>query len=114
MEAGLRSFDRGMPEEINRILTDHLSDLLFVTEESGLRNLEREGIPQERVFFVGNTMIDSLLKSKDQADASPVLDRLGLRASGGEGEAGAGQAVCSADAASSGQRGPIPQSSRRF
>jgi len=79
VEAGLRSFDRAMPEEINRVLTDHLCDLLFVTEESGLRNLEREGVPQERVFFVGNTMIDSLLKYKDQADASPALDRLGLR-----------------------------------
>lgn len=79
VEAGLRSFDGGMPEEINRILTDHLSDLLFVTEESGLRNLEREGIASERVFFVGNTMIDSLLAYKDQADSSTVLDRLGLR-----------------------------------
>jgi len=58
VEAGLRSFDRSMPEEINRILTDHLSDILLVTEESGLRNLEKEGIPQERIFFVGNTMID--------------------------------------------------------
>jgi UDP-N-acetylglucosamine 2-epimerase (non-hydrolysing) len=86
VEAGLRSFDRGMPEEINRVLTDHLCDLLFVTEESGLRNLEREGIPQERVFFVGNTMIDSLLTYKDQADASPVLDRLGLRAPGPNGK----------------------------
>lgn len=79
VEAGLRSFDRSMPEEINRILTDHLSDILLVSEESGLRNLEKEGIPQERVFFVGNTMIDSLLASRDKADASTVLDRLRLR-----------------------------------
>ena len=58
VEAGLRSFDRDMPEEINRIVTDHLADLLFVTESSGLENLKREGIPSEKVFFVGNTMID--------------------------------------------------------
>jgi len=79
VESGLRSFDRGMPEEVNRVVTDHLSDLLFVTEESGLRNLEQEGIPRERVFLVGNTMIDSLLASKDKADTSTVLDRLHLR-----------------------------------
>src|SRR5271165_4453732 len=79
VEAGLRSFDREMPEEINRILTDHVADLLFVTEESGLRNLRAEGIPDEKVHFVGNTMIDSLLAFKDQANASDILDRLGLR-----------------------------------
>jgi UDP-N-acetylglucosamine 2-epimerase (non-hydrolysing) len=79
VEAGLRSFDRGMPEEINRILTDHVSDLLFVTEESGLRNLREEGIPDEKVHFVGNTMIDSLLAFKDQANGSDILDRLSLR-----------------------------------
>src|SRR5437588_11604348 len=59
VEAGLRSFDRSMPEEINRIIVDHLSDLLFVTEESGLRNLHDEGISSAKVYFVGNTMIDS-------------------------------------------------------
>jgi UDP-N-acetylglucosamine 2-epimerase (non-hydrolysing) len=79
VEAGLRSFDRRMPEEINRILTDHLSDLLFVTEESGLRNLIREGVPTDRVYFVGNTMIDSLFAYKDQADACAILDDLGIR-----------------------------------
>jgi UDP-N-acetylglucosamine 2-epimerase (non-hydrolysing) len=79
VEAGLRSFDRSMPEEINRVLTDHLSDILFVTEPSGLRNLEKEGIPQERVFLVGNTMIDSLLASQEQAEASTILERLRLR-----------------------------------
>jgi len=79
IEAGLRSFDRSMPEEVNRVLTDQLSDLLFVTEESGLRNLEREGIPAEKVHFVGNTMIDSLLAYRDRADASTILDELGLR-----------------------------------
>jgi UDP-N-acetylglucosamine 2-epimerase (non-hydrolysing) len=82
VEAGLRSFDRSMPEEHNRILTDHLSDLLFVTEESGLRNLEREGIPTERIHFVGNTMIDTLLSFEDRADQSLVLDQLGLRLGG--------------------------------
>jgi UDP-N-acetylglucosamine 2-epimerase (non-hydrolysing) len=79
VEAGLRSFDRGMPEEINRILTDHVADLLFVTEESGLRNLREEGIPDGKVHFVGNTMIDSLLAFKDKADGSDILDKLSLR-----------------------------------
>src|SRR5271157_3221321 len=58
VEAGLRSFDRSMPEEINRILTDQLSDLLFITEESGLSNLTREGVAGAKMHFVGNTMID--------------------------------------------------------
>ena len=79
VEAGLRSFDRTMPEEINRILTDQLSDLLFVTEESALRNLESEGIASQKVHFVGNTMIDSLLAFKDKAETSTILDILGLR-----------------------------------
>jgi UDP-N-acetylglucosamine 2-epimerase (non-hydrolysing) len=81
VEAGLRSFDRNMPEEVNRVLTDQLSDLLFVTEESGLRNLAREGIPPERVHFVGNTMIDSLLAYKKKAEGSNILQHLGLRGS---------------------------------
>jgi len=79
VEAGLRSFDRSMPEEINRIVTDHLSDLLFVTEESGIRNLAQEGVPAEKVHFVGNTMIDSLLACKGKAQVSTILDDLGLR-----------------------------------
>jgi UDP-N-acetylglucosamine 2-epimerase (non-hydrolysing) len=79
VEAGLRSFDRSMPEEINRILTDQLSDLLFVTEESALRNLANEGVPAERAHFVGNTMIDSLLACRARAEASTILDDLGLR-----------------------------------
>ena len=61
VEAGLRSFDSAMPEEINRVVTDHLSDLLFVTEESGVQNLHREGIGPEKIHFVGNTMIEELL-----------------------------------------------------
>jgi len=83
VEAGLRSFDRGMPEEINRILTDHVADLLFVTEESGLRNLREEGIPDGKVHFVGNTMIDSLLAFKDRADASDILKKLNLQSRNG-------------------------------
>jgi len=79
VEAGLRSFDRGMPEEINRILTDHLADLLFVTEQSGLDNLREEGISDHKVHFVGNTMIDSLLTFKERADRSDILDRLNIR-----------------------------------
>ena len=61
VEAGLRSGDRGMPEEINRILTDSISDYLFVTEMSGMINLAKENVPDERIFFVGNCMIDSLV-----------------------------------------------------
>ncbi|HEX4004992.1 MAG TPA: UDP-N-acetylglucosamine 2-epimerase (non-hydrolyzing) [Acidobacteriaceae bacterium] len=84
VEAGLRSFDREMPEEVNRVMTDHVADLLFVTEESGLTNLRREAIPDERVHFVGNTMIDSLLAFRHRASQSPILDTLALR-NGGEG-----------------------------
>jgi UDP-N-acetylglucosamine 2-epimerase (non-hydrolysing) len=79
VEAGLRSFDRCMPEEINRILTDHLADLLFVTEQSALDNLSREGIPKHKIHLVGNTMIDSLLACRQKADLSTILDDLGLR-----------------------------------
>jgi UDP-N-acetylglucosamine 2-epimerase (non-hydrolysing) len=60
VEAGLRSYDRTMPEEINRVLTDHLADLLFITEPSGSANLENEGIDPGKMHFTGNTMIDSL------------------------------------------------------
>lgn len=79
VESGLRSFDRSMPEEVNRVVTDHISDLLLVTEESGLENLRAEGIPPEKMFFVGNTMIDSLLRFNEKAETSTVLERLGLR-----------------------------------
>jgi len=67
VEAGLRSFDRTMPEELNRIVTDHLSDLLFTTEESGNQNLAREGIPSEKIHFVGNCMVDTLLAHLESA-----------------------------------------------
>jgi UDP-N-acetylglucosamine 2-epimerase (non-hydrolysing) len=92
VEAGLRSFDRGMPEEINRIVTDHLADLLFVTEESGIRNLRQEGVEDHKIHFVGNTMIDSLLAFRDQARQSPILSALGLRTGDGMSEVGSGVA----------------------
>ena len=79
IEAGLRSFDSSMPEEVNRRVTDALSDLLFVSEESGVRNLRAEGVPQERIFFVGNVMIDTLLRHREVAKQSPILETLGLR-----------------------------------
>jgi UDP-N-acetylglucosamine 2-epimerase (non-hydrolysing) len=77
VEAGLRSYDRTMPEEINRVLTDQLSDYLFVSEESGLVNLAREGLDHEGVFFVGNVMIDSLYRNKERSAQSKVLEQLG-------------------------------------
>jgi UDP-N-acetylglucosamine 2-epimerase (non-hydrolysing) len=74
VEAGLRSFDRAMPEEINRVLTDQLSELLFTSEPSGTANLLREGIPAQRIHFVGNVMIDTLLRQQAQApSAAEVL-----------------------------------------
>jgi len=76
VEAGLRSFDRRMPEEINRVLTDAISDLLFVSEPSGLENLAKEGIDSSRVHFVGNTMIDTLLANRRRAEASAILETL--------------------------------------
>lgn len=78
VEAGLRSFDRRMPGEINRVLTDHIADILFVTEESGLRNLVREGIAAEKIHFVGNVMIDSLQRQITSAEQSDALERFGL------------------------------------
>jgi UDP-N-acetylglucosamine 2-epimerase (non-hydrolysing) len=65
IEAGLRSFDMTMPEEINRKLTDAISTLLFVTEESGVENLRHAGVPPEKIFLVGNVMIDCLLKHRE-------------------------------------------------
>ncbi|CCG99603.1 UDP-N-acetylglucosamine 2-epimerase [Fibrella aestuarina BUZ 2] len=78
VEAGLRSGDRRMPEEINRILTDSLSDKLFVTEQAGLDNLLREGVPADRIHFVGNVMIDALLQCRAQARSLNTVDTLGL------------------------------------
>jgi len=78
VEAGLRSGDRTMPEEINRLLTDAISDVLFVTEASGRENLLREGIPAEKVHFVGNVMIDALEAARSRWEKSSILSRLGL------------------------------------
>jgi UDP-N-acetylglucosamine 2-epimerase (non-hydrolysing) len=91
VEAGLRSFDRGMPEEINRLLTDQIADLLYTTERSALANLEREGIEAARVHFVGNVMIDSLLASVPKAvAAADVLARAGHDPARVQGAAGYG------------------------
>jgi UDP-N-acetylglucosamine 2-epimerase (non-hydrolysing) len=79
VEAGLRSFDRSMPEEINRLVTDAIADLLLVTEESGLRNLQHEGVSPDKVRFVGNLMIDSLHFQLARSRNSPILDELGVR-----------------------------------
>lgn len=78
VEAGLRSFDRNMPEEINRLLTDSISDYLFITEKSAKQNLLSEGIPADKIYFVGNVMIDTLLKNCRQAADSPILQKMGL------------------------------------
>lgn len=78
VEAGLRSFDRTMPEEINRIVTDKLSDLLFTTEESANGNLVREGIEKEKMFFVGNVMIDTLVKFQEESERSRILKSLNI------------------------------------
>ena len=82
VEAGLRSFDRTMPEEINRLVTDALSDLLFCTEPSGVENLRREGVAAEKVFLVGNVMIDTLLAHRAKAEASRILNDLGVAPGG--------------------------------
>jgi UDP-N-acetylglucosamine 2-epimerase (non-hydrolysing) len=79
VEAGLRSGDRTMPEEINRLLTDSISDLLFVTEQSGMIHLAKEGVPDAKVFFVGNCMIDSLVFYRKKAAELTLLHDLGLK-----------------------------------
>ena len=78
VEAGLRSFDERMPEEINRMLTDRISRWLFVTEHSGVENLLREGAAADRIHFVGNVMIDTLLACQDRFALSDVLGRLNV------------------------------------
>jgi len=78
VEAGLRSGDRTMPEEINRVLTDSISDLLFCTEQSGVNNLLREGISPKRIHMVGHVMIDTLLRNKEKAKKSNILNLLNL------------------------------------
>lgn len=76
VEAGLRSFDDNMPEEINRKLTDAISDMLFVTDPAGLEHLKQEGADEKRIFFVGNVMIDTLMAAKAQAMKSDILERI--------------------------------------
>jgi UDP-N-acetylglucosamine 2-epimerase (non-hydrolysing) len=78
VEAGLRSFDRTMPEEINRILTDSIARWLFVTEPTGAQNLSREGVAADRIFLVGNVMIDTLLACRELSQRSNILDDLQL------------------------------------
>lgn len=78
IESGLRSFDRSMPEEINRVLTDEISDLFFVTEQSGIDNLTNEGKDPSIIHFVGNTMIDTLVRFDSEIRKDPVLETLGI------------------------------------
>ena len=79
VEAGLRSFDRQMPEEINRLVTDALADYLFLTEKSGKQNLRHEGVPESKMHFVGNVMIDSLIAFTEKARDSRIMDQLNLQ-----------------------------------
>jgi UDP-N-acetylglucosamine 2-epimerase (non-hydrolysing) len=78
VEAGLRSFDRSMPEEINRIVTDSLADYLFTTEESANENLRHDGVSKDKIHFVGNVMIDTLLRHRSKARESTILSDLHL------------------------------------
>lgn len=78
VEAGLRSFDRTMPEEINRVLTDRLSELLFITEPAGMQNLAREGFPPAQCHLVGDTMADTLLRHLPRVRQSRAVENLGL------------------------------------
>lgn len=82
VEAGLRSFDRTMPEEINRVVVDSISDLLLVSEPSGVENLRREGVPEHKIKFVGNVMIDTLLQHRERSKWSTVLGDHGLKPKG--------------------------------
>ena len=79
VEAGLRSFNSAMPEEINRTLTDRLSDLLFITEQAANKNLLKEGLSKKKIFFVGNVMIDSLKKHLPRAKKSKIIKKLKLK-----------------------------------
>src|SRR5262249_6833132 len=82
VEAGLRSFDRSMPEEINRVVTDALSDYLFVTEQEAIEQLLKEGRPRSSIHFVGNVMIDSLRHFLPIAQKSRIGEQLGLTTDG--------------------------------
>jgi UDP-N-acetylglucosamine 2-epimerase (non-hydrolysing) len=78
VEAGLRSFDRAMPEEINRVVTDAIADLLFVSEPAGEENLRREGVPESKIHYVGNVMIDTLVAQRPTADRLDINTMYGL------------------------------------
>jgi UDP-N-acetylglucosamine 2-epimerase (non-hydrolysing) len=78
VEAGLRSFDMTMPEEVNRVLTDHMSSLLFAPTEKARGNLIKEGVSEGRIFVTGNTIVDAVYQNLEQVDGNDVLDRLGL------------------------------------
>jgi UDP-N-acetylglucosamine 2-epimerase (non-hydrolysing) len=82
VESGLRSFDRSMPEEVNRVLIDHLADWCYVHSADAVDNLLNEGIPQERIVFVGNTMIDTLVRMQPRVARSHALGDLGLERNG--------------------------------
>lgn len=82
LESGLRSFDSSMPEEHNRKVADHLAQLHFVTEDSGLLNLDHEGINHSGVCFTGNTMIDTLVAYRDQIQSSKIVEKEGLKDEG--------------------------------
>ena len=82
VESGLRSFDRTMPEEINRALTDQLSDLLFLHSDEAVENLRAEGVADERMHFVGNTMIDTLVTLEQRFRAADAARRLGVEPGG--------------------------------
>jgi UDP-N-acetylglucosamine 2-epimerase (non-hydrolysing) len=82
VEAGIRSHDKAMPEEINRLLTDHISDYLFTTSKYDDENLRKEGIPSSKIFRVGNIMVDSLFHCKDMAARRDTLTSLGLKKKG--------------------------------
>jgi UDP-N-acetylglucosamine 2-epimerase (non-hydrolysing) len=79
VEAGLRSFDRTMPEEINRMMTDVISEFLFVSEPSGIHNLRREGIEENKIFYVGNVMIDSLVHYRQKAARLSMLEQFKVK-----------------------------------
>ena len=79
VEAGLRSFDNSMPEELNRIETDSISDFLFVTEESGVVNLRKDGVAEEKIHLVGNTMIDTLIRNLEKIKSTDVTDSLEVK-----------------------------------
>ena len=78
VEAGIRSFDMSMPEEINRMVTDSITDYFFITSDFAKQNLKNAGVPDDRVFFVGNVMIDSLLSNQDKLQRPAVFDSLQL------------------------------------